>query len=1035
MAPRDASRLGLLAPSFPSLITQPFVMRAQISCLLALMGSLTLSEAQEKLFSSSGKNVMLQELTTNTTVTLQSLRLNRALNEWNVDVLVSNRSDQTIFGPLIVELEALGGTSGLLRPDGVTDDQPPRGYVDLSPELAEKGMLGTRGVLSKRTLALGVKNAAPQVKARVYARGSSAAALATVRTLNQLGQPLGGVTVEVTGPDGTANIQTEAFGLASVGQGAGLNRLHFTAPGYLPVWREQTLDAGGITVLANPRLTQRVENPTFVSALFGGTVSNASSTIRVRFDPGAFTQDTPMRLTPLEGQSLPGLLPAGWSPMQAFWLELGAEPSAPAVAQLAPWGPVRTNENAVLAKWNVSTLRWDALGVTHGNGVSALAFSLSSGGAYAVVVGDTGATPAPAPEIGQPLAPATTTTVDLGQLTAGGTVDPAASPASTVPGLVTARATLNVTHRTGSLASGLVLRCDVQESYQLLDGTRRLPPPFETFIVGYQRPGGGSPGTLQAQFPIRPGLLFGPETLQEGRVRAEIRTPSNEAGVVIAGKGGMAAQGGLWVVAGANDLAQPQGVQVKRLEPTNFAELAAGGVEIVAAFDLTWPGLQLGQTLSVQVNGAPKNALFVVARVVARDGLYGLEPRERLASDAAGRLSTQEPPAGERLPGIASSGQYLLVKVPVGQGLVAGVARNSAGQPRGGLPVRISGQPWLTFSTVPDGGFQLLAPTGVAQVVLTDPATGDTGAALVSVADPTHPISATLSTTSVGPQVIAFSPTNSASLVSLVTAVTVRFDKPLRPGSVLGGALALVDTLGRAVDASVSLNLAGTEVTLLPANPLAGSTTYTVQAGTNVLDLAGRPLLATAAASFTTAADGLNRLAGAQLISYEPTNGVARVEGTQGFADPGAPVILVNETTGRTATVLSKPDGSFQGSIEMEVDDRIRAVVVNQNGTRNEFLVSRQVFSDGSIGLFNGGGVLQAPTPNGPLEVVIEPHAIEGKAIMKLASLSTQQVLSLASNTLPESGTVIGGMSFRLEGEPLRQGGHIAFPVLESQLV
>ena len=71
----------------------------------------------------------------------------------------------------------------------------------------------------------------------------------------------------------------------------------------------------------------------------------------------------------------------------------------------------------------------------------------------------------------------------------------------------------------------------------------------------------------------------------------------------------------------------------------------------------------------------------------------------------------------------------------------------------------------------------------------------------------------------------------------------------------------------------------------------------------------------------------------------------ARMEGTQGIADPNSPVILVNETSGRTATVLSSPDGSFTNFIAAAVDDFLSAIVVNQNGTRTTIPVSRQVFT------------------------------------------------------------------------------------------
>src|SRR4029434_5543470 len=102
----------------------------------------------------------------------------------------------------------------------------------------------------------------------------------------------------------------------------------------------------------------------------------------------------------------------------------------------------------------------------------------------------------------------------------------------------------------------------------------------------------------------------------------------------------------------------------------------------------------------------------------------------------------------------------------------------------------------------------------------------------------------------------------------------------------------------------------------------------------------------------------------------------ARIDGTQGIAEPGMAVILVNDTTGETSTVLSRTDGSFQGEIRATADDFLSAVFVNSNASRNVMPVSRQFFADGRIGLFNGGGVLEAMSENGPIQVSVEPGSI-----------------------------------------------------------
>jgi hypothetical protein len=51
-----------------------------------------------------------------------------------------------------------------------------------------------------------------------------------------------------------------------------------------------------------------------------------------------------------------------------------------------------------------------------------------------------------------------------------------------------------------------------------------------------------------------------------------------------------------------------------------------------------------------------------------------LQPLERLATDTRGVLSSLEPAAGDRLPGITGAGQYVLVQVGAAQALISGIA-------------------------------------------------------------------------------------------------------------------------------------------------------------------------------------------------------------------------------------------------------------------------------------------------------------------------------------------------------------------------
>jgi len=183
---------------------------------------------------------------------------------------------------------------------------------------------------------------------------------------------------------------------------------------------------------------------------------------------------------------------------------------------------------------------------------------------------------------------------------------------------------------------------------------------------------------------------------------------------------------------------------------------------VLEAFELAVDGLDAGRNLRVQLSGAPTNALFVLGRVRVENGLYGIEPRERLVSDARGNLATLEPATGARLPGLTTAGQYVLLQARQPQALITGVARNGAGQPADGLVLRSF--PWLTFSAT-NGAYQLLAPTGTVNVTVFDPATGDVGNASAAVSDALSTVTVDLNNLAVGLRVVSVSPTNGATRV------------------------------------------------------------------------------------------------------------------------------------------------------------------------------------------------------------------------------------------------------------------------------
>jgi len=1015
-----------------------------------LIGSVLSGEAavqEERAFVLNNVPVTLVDATPSAAVYYTSMRLNRALNVWNVEVSISNRSSVTLAGPVVLLVDAFSGTSGPQGADGIAGGN--KGFYNLSAQFSGRGLASGQKT-SPRTLTLGRSgNGSPVLTTKVFVRKPpTQTPLGLTRTLNEAGQPLPSVTLQISGPSGLFNKTSDRdSGVSSFGQDSGAHTVKFSRDGYLPVWRQQMLASNEPVIFPNPRLTKRSENALSVTPLAGVVLSNSTGTIRVEVPAGALSQRGVLTLTPLTGQTLPAFLPLGWSPLGAFWLESSSGLQAPLQAAVRPLGPISRTESALLVRWDEPTLRWLVVQSVPGNGTNAVTLSLPEIGAYALVVGDTGEWTPPSAQVGQVMTGASGVSIDTGALTASGSVTPSVSPASVVPAMVTGTAQLEVRHATRRLPSGYVLRGEVTETYLLSDGSLRLTPQYEHFIVGYQRPGDQDLFTVHANFPMRPVLLFGPERLNSAEVKVDVLPESAFDGEVLDTDGGQVSNAGVRVLAGTGRLTGPSAVQLRRLDGSVFTNVVSGSNAVIAAFDLTVDRSTLTGSLSAQLSGAPTNALFVLSRVLSETGFYGLQPIERLRSDAQGNLSSLEPATGGRLPGLSGSGQFVLVQVGQAQTLVEGVARNGAGNVQSNMPVSLVGLPWLTLSAA-DGKFQLVGPAGERQLSIRDPLSGDTGFVAVTVGAPQSPVTQDLSTAPSGPRVAKISPANQATKVPRVGSVVIEFNEAVNPASILG-AIQLLRPDNSAVTTAVTLNLANRIVTLNPATELEANTTYRVKLAATIRDTTGLPLEGGNEFTFTTV-PASTRVSTAQLIVYEPgaTNVPAEilnaipayepgndpfaivVHGQPGVADPEVAVILANESTGETTTVLSKVDGSFSSVISGTEQDFVSATFVNLNGTRIYVSVSRQEFDNGFVGLYPQGGILEAQSDGGPVRIIIEPNSIPIRTKFKMEPLGMAKLLAQLGGVTPTNAKIAGsGINLRIEGTPPTLPMQVRFPV------
>jgi RHS repeat-associated protein len=356
--------------------------------------------------------------------------------------------------------------------------------------------------------------------------------------------------------------------------------------------------------------------------------------------------------------------------------------------------------------------------------------------------------------------------------------------------------------------------------------------------------------------------------------------------------------------------------------------------------------------------------------------------------------------------------------------LVSGVVRTSAAVPAPGIGTRVTGQPWLSV-TGTDGSYFLTFPAGEGTVLASNSANGDGAAATFTMPAALAAQEVDLTLGALAPRVLATTPSDGATKVKAVTPITILFSEPLAVASFGPGVITVTNPLGVQVPGTVNLNQSATEASFLPNNPLEHAATYTVELAATIKDRQGLALEGTRSFSFAVI-PFFERPPGAQLVIYEPgadnipeavrsrlvgyssAQGSSHVvaHGSPGTADPEVPVLLVNQNTGATATVLSRPDGSFANFIDAADEDFIEAVFVNGNGSRITVPATRQIYDNGRVGLYKYGGILEAESDGGPVQVLIEPDAIPNRSVFTVDVVSVTQLAEATGGVLPDGGSI-----------------------------
>ncbi len=885
--------------------------------------------------------------------------------------------------------------------------------------------------------------------------------------------PLGGVSVEETDPSSSHRSLTSDPRSGGVALGSGVSGEYewlFHATGYVPAYRRGELADDRVTFTAVPRLTPVTDAIATVET-GGGAVADVDGLVSLSFASGAVSAATEIRLAVLDSQSLPGFLPRGYSPAAALWYEASASLSTTPSATLVLPAPVGAGATARLARWDASAAEWvyaRAVSVTAPTAAHPIVtVQLDGPGGYAVVLLDASPTAPPAISVGQALQGATDPGFDLTALEAHGVVEPTTQVASPIAQQVTGDGQVWVNPPT-TTPSGLVLPARVYETYSFAEAPPSEVPTMDLSVALYRYPPvpGAPANALSAHFQVRPRQLI------EGadvRQRIELLHAATFDGLPVDAAGGSIARDNIVLTIPSGAFTSPTLV---RLAPMTDPTLTLSGASATRVFTLEWSGdgLTAAAPFFLDVGMVAPNAEYVLAGRFVTERGSGFTPVERFASNASGALSSVEPSSGARLPGIRVGGTYALFPVAAREGLLVGTARDAGGAALSDVLLEVSGRPWRAL-TAASGTFALLGLPGPVEVTATRPPSTDTGRASDTLASAASSVTLTVVVGQSAPFVVSITPSAGATEVSVVAPVDVMFSEPIAAASLAApGAISLAKVTGAIVPGHVTTRIDRRGASFLPDRPLEPGTTYTATVAV-VADEGGLTLTGTRVFHFTTAPERSIARASARLTSYAPGSAqnpcapynpnevdaefdptglslgapgfdasdphLTCVVGNVGTADPGLPVVIVNDDDGGATTVIARPNGSFKGYLRAAEEDLLTANFVRRDGSQLAIPLEMQRFDDGRVGLYSAGGVVRAPNPFGgePFEIIVEPGSIGRRGVFKFSPQTPAEALAAVGVAPADGGLIVAGAVVEYSGDQLRTSADVRFPIAEEDLV
>lgn len=832
---------------------------------------------------------------------------------------------------------------------------------------------------------------------------------------NYTGLPLAGAIVQqispvvTPAPEATCDLNGQ-FTLPVAG---GNLLLRIERSGYLAVDRFVNAPAAQAVSMFDARL-QPQDSALLQITNVAATLSNSDSSVSLNVVAGTVADPADVRLTLRDGQSLPQILPEGWSPVGVAMIDTQATPQLPFTLRVRNDFQIAPNTAVNTAYFDSASSVWrlGPSGVVSADGQT-LEVETQRTGTHAFVIPDFN-NPPPPPVPDQPLQPSPPPQQSL-----PGTPSFNSTPEGVYPDQ---RARVDITFTGTQFRSGTKYQAIISEDYKLLgEWGEVITIPRTADLIGYSN-GQISSGLIR--FYAAPAKAIDFSQLDTGFINVAVHAfpDSPPPADIIDEDGGTvnSVEGDLHLQIPAGALTGPVPVILTLLDPQSI-QLPLQDYNLITAFDVSFSGavLLLPATLDGPAS-LPANPQLVLARLV-QVGLSSYWVVEGTANYDGNRITTVAGPASA--PGIRNGGIYGIFHAQVPIGFLTGLITNPQSNPAGpGIIISSSANP-LRALTSAASLYTLAVDVGSATGTANNTVSGDSGSAPYNVGSAGEIVTVNIQIVTTPPQIISITPTNGATNVPQNTTVRVTFSESVLASSVNSSSLFLQN-----VSATILLTSNNTIAILTPTTQLAPNTQYTLTVTNAIKDLTGNALSNPASNHVFTTVDNTppDSEGDFKLFLPEgpnaPNEGIVKFEVDASHIESGISLVFFNETQ-QTSISATLQDGKYTASIAGRITDTFFVMLIDAAGNQTRVDLPLMQYPDGKGAAFKPEGGIFVTAEN--VEITIQPGTFDAITPVRL------ETIQIPEEELPPHDDYVPLQHFtlNLNGATAKKEIEIAIPV------